>query len=129
MATPAVPADASKPGRATNTQLNKRMLGARPHRMPVTTAPVLPNGREKKAIAAVIKMPHAATYVKNTRSPLLHMRFGRITRSKIRRIPSTIASQAHRASRCNLWKGYMSPDSILKHHVVREKSPLHFTIG
>jgi hypothetical protein len=59
IATAAAPADSSNPGRAINTQLANKTLGASPHRTPVTIAPTLPNVREKKAVAAVTKMPHA----------------------------------------------------------------------
>lgn len=96
MATAAAPADSSKPGRAINTQPAIRTLGAIPQRRPVTTAPPFLNALEKKAIAAVTKMPQTITYAKNTRSLLLQMWLGLIARIRTASVAVTVTSHAHK---------------------------------
>ncbi len=107
IATPAVPADSSNPGRARNTHPNMRTLGASPQRRPVTIAPTALNRREKKTIPAVTNTPHTARYAKKNRSLFCQVWSGLITRTVTRSVPITTTSHADRARRCNLLKENM----------------------
>ena len=121
IATPAVPADASNPGRARNTHPNIRTLGASPQRRPVTTAPTALNRREKKTIPAVTNSPHTARYAKKTRSLFCHVWSGLITRSVTRRVPITTTSHAEREDAICLRKAC---DQILgRWERIGDKSP------
>ena len=72
-AKPAPPADASKPGRATTTQVSMRALGKRPHNTPVIAPPTFPKRRDKNATAPTTNKPQIANSAIHTRSFVLQM--------------------------------------------------------
>lgn len=72
-ANPALPADASKPGFATNTQVSMSTLGKRPHSSPKIAPPSLPKRRDKNAMMATTTKPQIANPVSHTRSLVLQM--------------------------------------------------------
>jgi hypothetical protein len=72
-AMPAPPAEASKPGRATYTQVSMSTLGKRPHNTPVIAPPTFPKRRDNNATAPTTNKPQIASSAIHTTSSVLQM--------------------------------------------------------
>jgi len=125
-AMPAPPADASKPGRATNTQVSRSTLGKRPHNNPATAPPILPKRRDNFATAPTTNKPQTASSAIHARSPLLQMCAGPpVKTGKARKDPITHTCHAHTAMNKRQCREVMSCNSTVACPINGRKIPLH----
>jgi len=95
-AMPALPADASKPGRATNTQDSMNALGKRPHNTPVIAPPTFPKRRDNNATAPTTNRPQVASSAIHMKSSVLQM-WPPVNARAAKKQQMTHTSHAHKA--------------------------------
>jgi hypothetical protein len=112
IANPPLPADSSKPGRATKTQASMSMLGRRPNKAPIAAAPSLPKRPDSHTTAPTTTKPQIVSSAIHLRSPLSHPRWFPPKATAAKTVPITHVSHTQKATK------YRVKDDILRNCTV-----------